>query len=144
LWKGAALYLNGEEVTELVIPEGVTSIVQYAFFGSRIMGITIPNSVSDIGVGAFEECKNLKNISIPEGVTNIGEDAFRDCENLTSITIPASMSEIGENAFYECKNLATIIFAGTLEQWYEVTLGQNWKYDISAKQIICSDGTANL
>ena len=60
------LYLNGELVTDLVIPEGVTSISQYAFVGcSGLKSIVIPNSVTRIGYSAFNGCSNLEEMTIP-------------------------------------------------------------------------------
>ena len=86
LSKAHHLYLNSEEVTNLVIPEGIASIGDYA----------------------FDYCTDLTSVSIPEGITTIGTYAFRGCEDLTSVTIPSSLSTIGGNAFIWCFNLDTV------------------------------------
>ena len=92
-WYADNLYLNGELVTDLVIPEGVTSISDYAFRGcSNLTSITIPNSVTSIGNEAFASCSSLTNITIPDSVTSIGENAFQNCNNLNYYEY--------ENAYY--------------------------------------------
>ena len=81
------LYLNGEEIKDLIIPNSVTSIGQYAFHGcSGLTSITIPNSVTSIGNYAFHGCSGLTSITIPNSVTSIGECSFR-CSGLTSVTV---------------------------------------------------------
>ena len=103
------LYLNGEEVTNLVIPEGVTSIRKYAFNGcSSLTSITIPNGVTSIGDEAFRNCDALTSITIPNRVTNIGDGAFGYCDALTSITIGNSVNKIGDGAFDGCKSVTII------------------------------------
>ena len=83
------LYLNGELVTELMIPEGVTSIGGYAFYNcNNLTNIEIPSSVTSIGDYAFYNCEGLTSIEIPNSVTSIGMSAFRECSSLESITIP--------------------------------------------------------
>lgn len=62
----------------------------------------IPNSVTSIGNGAFNQCINLTSICIPNGVTNIGRGAFADCSNLATIIIPSSITTIGDYAFIRC------------------------------------------
>ena len=97
------LYLNGEEITDLVIPEGVTSIGNYAFKRcSALTSIIIPEGVTSIGKDAFADCSSLTSISIPEGLTSIGDGAFAGCSSLTSISIPEGLTSIGDGAFYDC------------------------------------------
>ena len=80
------LYLNGELVTDLVIPDGVTSIGSYAFSGcDSLTSVIIPDSVTSIGYGAFEGCSSLTSVTIPDSVTSIGAEAFYGCDGLTSV-----------------------------------------------------------
>ena len=126
------LYFGGQLVTSVVIPNGVTSIGDYAFAGyGRIESVTIPDSVTSIGKEAFSYCEGLKTIDIPNSVTSIGEDAFScctglksaklsdylksisdgmfiDCRNLKSVNIPDGVKSIGADAFYGCKRLTSI------------------------------------
>ena len=57
-------------------------------------------------------------------VVAIGENAFMNCNALTGITIPASITAIGDNAFLGCEKLTSVTYAGTENQWAEVTVGQ--------------------
>ena len=82
------LYLNGKLVVDLVIPDSVTTIGDWAFRGcSSLANLIIPNSVTSIGSFAFIDCTNLASVTIGNGVTYIGDCAFRDCTSLANITI---------------------------------------------------------
>lgn len=135
------LYLNNELVTELVIPDdittignyafyecssiisitipdGVTSIGNYAFYNCRgFAHLTIPDSVTSIGENAFHGCSGLGGLSLGNGLTSIGENAFYFCQNLSTVTIPDSVTSIGNYAFFNCAGLTTVMFTGTEEQW---------------------------
>ena len=103
------LYLDGELVTELVIPNDVTSIKDHAFAGcDSLTSVVIGNSVTHIGENAFNGCHSLASIVIPDNVTSIGDGAFSSCTSLTSIIIPDSVTSIGDSAFSYCSSLTSI------------------------------------
>ncbi len=79
------MYLNGEEVKDVVIPDGVTTIKDNAFYFGSFNSITIPSSVQTIGAQAFYDCY-VKSIVIPNSVTSIGLGAFGSCSGLEKIT----------------------------------------------------------
>lgn len=110
LSNNSCLFLNGEEINNLVVPNGVTSIKEHAFSSCKgLISVTIPNSVTSIENGAFSGCRDLISITMTNSVTKIGNFAFYECDNLTSITIPNSVTSIGRYAFLGCKKLNNII-----------------------------------
>ena len=133
------LYLNGKEIKDLVIPNGVTDIRKVAFFNcTNLTSITIPNSVTSIGDWAFQNCRGLTSITIPNSVVSIGEYAFAfnsslksvaipntlksigngvfAWSGLTSVTIPSSVTSIGDYAFYNCSGLSTIMIGNRINK----------------------------
>ena len=103
------LYINGEEIKELVLPEGMTKIRDYIFYGcSGLTSIIIPDGVTTIGEGSFAGCNNLTDINIPDGVITIGPSAFANCSGLTSVIIPNSVKYIEYYSFYGCTSLTSI------------------------------------
>lgn len=95
-----------KNVKEVVIPNTVTSIGEYAFINCEsLTNITIPDSVTSIGVEAFAGCTSLESVTIPNSLTTIEEGAFSDCISLTEIIIPNSVTYIGKFAFWNCMSL---------------------------------------
>jgi hypothetical protein len=90
------------------IPEGVTSIGEYAFFGcTSVAEVTLPNTLTSIGNDVFEG-SHLTRITIPDSVTSIGGRAFAACTNLTSVTIGDGVNIIQQSAFVDCWSLANV------------------------------------
>ena len=81
--------------------------------------VTISNSVTSIGNGAFSSCNGLTSVVIPNSVTSISISAFAYCSGLTSVTIGSGVTSIGSNAFYDCSSLASV----TIEATTPPTLG---------------------
>lgn len=103
------LYLNGEEITDLIIPVGVKKIKYNSFYGgSSFTSLTIPETVEVIDGYSFAQCNNLKKVIIPNNVIEIGPGAFQNCSILSDITIGNAVTVIGKGAFSSCDSLKTI------------------------------------
>lgn len=108
-WRDAPWYDYREMITTVIIEEGVTNIVRYAFQDCGSMKrIVLPESLTDIGFYSFAYCSSLESIEIPDGVTNIDGSAFSDCTALNSVTIGAGVASIGVSVFYNCISLTGI------------------------------------
>ena len=103
------LYLNGNLITELVIPEDVTEIKAKAFNDCYpITKLTLHEGITRIGPAAFWDCRNLTSVVIPNSVTSIGEEAFELCRGLTSVTIGNGVVSIEDYAFSSCSGLTSV------------------------------------
>ena len=100
------------------IPETVTSIGSYAFANTPICGsLIIPNSVTEIKEGAFENCRNLNSLKLPSNLKRIESFVFKSCGFSGSLTIPNSVTEIGHHTFYGCNNFTKeLILSENLEK----------------------------
>ena len=96
-------------LTGVQIGECVTSLESYAFKGTSIESVRIPDSVTSYGTSLFYDCLNLRHVILPEGLTEIYDSMFRGCEALQSIDIPKGVTRFGDFAFDGCISLASII-----------------------------------
>ena len=141
LYCGAALYLNGELVTSLEIPNSVTSIGDYAFLNcSSLTSITIPDSVTSIGEEAFSGCDSLESVTIGNGVTSIGSYAFHGCNSLTSITLGGGVTSMGEHAFANCSWLESITIPNSV-----TSIGEDaFRNCDSLTSVVISNGVTSI
>lgn len=96
---------QGSAVTSVSMPEGITSIDYNAFFGCQnLESVVLPESLTTLGYSAFKACKLLKTIKIPSGVTAIPDQCFDGCSSLESVTIPEGVTTIGWDAFTICNS----------------------------------------
>lgn len=104
---GAHFYIDGEEVTNLVIPDGVTTIKAKAFFGMRyITSLSIPNTVTSINARALSNCYSLSSIIGGDSITSIEAHAFYYDTGLTQVpSFVKNLTSIGESAFAYCSNM---------------------------------------
>ena len=153
---------NGNEITELIIPEGTTSISSYAFENCRsITSVVIPDSVISIDKYAFEYCSNLENITIPDSVVYIGRDAFYGTAyyykasnwvdkvlyignhlikaeyNLTGeYTIKEGTKTIASDAFSSCRSLTSVVIPDSV-----VCIGLNAFYSCDSLESVVFKNT---
>ena len=135
------LFLNGNEVKDLVIPSSVTTIGYYSFYNCiGLTSVTIPSSVTNIESAAFYCCSSLKSVTIQNGVKSLKDNAFSYCEALTSITLPSSITEIGGSTFANCTSLTSITIPNNVKSVGELALA----YCSSLKTIIIGSGIETI
>ena len=98
-------FQNLDDLISVTIQEGVRSIGGYAFFASRnLRTVIFPPTLSNVGVGLFNNCESLTNVVLPEGMTAIKEGFFVNNFNLTTLNIPSTVTDIEPGSFLGCIN----------------------------------------
>ena len=111
------LYLNGELLTELTIPEGIEKINNFAFSGCKsIKKLVVPDSVKEIVRTAFWGCTNLEEIIIGDGITEIPFESFKNLKKLKKVTLGENITKISSNAFWSCSALESINIPDSVEK----------------------------
>jgi hypothetical protein len=88
--------------------QNLTSTGFYAFQScSSLTNVSIPNNITTISAGSFQS-SGLTSVVIPNSVTSIEQNAFSNCSGLTSVTIPISVTYMGNYVFESCAALSTI------------------------------------
>lgn len=102
------LIVGEEEITDLVIPEGITSISEFAFqCAYHLKSVTFSNTVTSIGADAFRGC-HIENVTWGNNIESIGDRAFYLCSYLTNIELPESLTYLGKEVFFGCGAVTSI------------------------------------
>ena len=137
---GAELYLNGQVIKDLTIPDNVTKIGAYAFSGcSSLTSVTIPGGVTSIEGWTFSDCISLTSVSIPSSVTSIGGSAFLGCSSLTSVTIPSGVKTIETGTFRNCTSLTSVTIPSSVK-----TIGTDAFLNCSSLTSVTIPGSVTL
>ena len=105
---GRGAFSSCYALTDITLPNGLTTIGSSAFYHTAITSITIPGSVHTIGSDAFWNCQSLTSVTLCEGISVIGVEAFA-WTPIKEIVIPDSVEMIERRAFSGCDKLTTII-----------------------------------
>lgn len=108
LYIGREAFANHNLITEIILPDTVQGIDEYAFYNTWMHSITIPDTVESIGKGAFDLCARLKSFVWPACAPEVPDYAFSECEDLASVYLPQTVKKIGEEAFSCCPSLTEI------------------------------------
>lgn len=112
------LYINNELVRNLVIPNTVTSIGNYAFYNYKtLLSIQLPNGLTSIGDYSFYYCNGINgSLTLPNSLNDIGNYAFYHCDGIIGyLTLPGSLESIGRYAFANCSGfIGDLVFPESL------------------------------
>lgn len=135
-------FYNSTLPKSITIPNGVTSIGDYAFyFCENLETVFISETVTSIGEKAFYGCKNLTVINIPSSITEIKDYAFYGCSALSEIVLPEKLTSIGDYAFYNCYNLSDINIPATVNNIGAFAFtNTGWFHYNTDKELIVGDG----
>ena len=103
------MFNDVKAITAIEIGDCVTALESYAFKGTSIERIIIPETITSFGSSLFYNCTKLKHAVLPKGITEIYDSMFRGCTSLQSIDIPDGVTRFGDYAFDRCSSLASII-----------------------------------
>jgi hypothetical protein len=107
----------------IVLGEGHTYVDCESSYidSSELVNVVIADTVTEIHVGAFKNCKNLVSVVFPKSLTKIWDKAFLNCDALGSITIPNSVTYIGEKAFFNCRKIKEVVLPNSITRINEGT-----------------------
>ena len=167
--KAAPWFNQMDEITKVVVEEGVTALGDRLFYGAdNLAAVVFPEtSLKSIGEGAFRGCPALEEIVLPDSLqtlervsffkctviggtmTELADQIFTGCTSLSHVEIPASVSKIlatekdGQaiTTFNGCTALSTVTFGGTVQEW-KLLLAQGNSDELKnpAITVTCADG----
>ena len=99
----------GHDATSVTVPDTFTSVGKGAFHYCNILtSIELPDTLTSIEESAFGFCSGLTSLTLPESLTSVGPGAFFGAKGLTALSLPNSLTTIGEGAFRNCTGLTTL------------------------------------
>ena len=109
------LYVNGQVLEHLVVPQSIQEVKPFAFIEcTGLKSVVIEDGVTEIGTAAFSNCTSITSVSLPQTMTAIGKQVFFGCSALTGIDIPENITSIGNAAFSDCAALERVILPSTM------------------------------
>ncbi len=97
------------------IPDGCTTIEDWAFIGNAFLEEVDLTGVTEIGEDAFYHCTAMKSVTVPEGISELKSAVFGNCTALEKVNLPSTLDIIGDSAFYSCTSLKEITIPGRVD-----------------------------
>lgn len=152
---------DAKEITELVVPNGITKIEEGSFKGlTNLKTVVLPNSVTEVEAEAFAGCTSLETVKLGNKLAVLGASVFEGCESLEEIVLPEALGTVGKNTFKDCSNLTIYTyFNKTMPSGYDaewnasnckVYYGDQWGHDetnperINLLTIVANGGSYEL
>lgn len=120
---GDAAFESCESLKNITLPEGLQSIGHYAFNWAGLTGITIPSSVTDMGMVAFAYCQNLVRAKVLSPLVKLPDWTFYGCTALKDLSLPETLEQTGGKSIDECGRLTTIYYDGKADLLPEISEG---------------------
>ncbi len=112
----ADLYVNGDLLTEVVLPDTMTRIRPALFYGCKTLrSVVFPKNLKVIDNCAFSNCTGIENLELPQGLDSIKSSAFSRCKGVKYVNLPQELKYIGMMAFGSCTELISVSFPNKLE-----------------------------
>ena len=118
---GEAAFADAEDLTDITLPLGLTAVSRYMLAGTAVSHIVLPEGVTSIEKGAFEDCTSLSTIFLPATLRYIGEGAFGYCVNLENVYSDAAIPPyvVGDDAFEGCNGVHVMVSDEAIAQHYQ-------------------------
>ncbi len=138
---GAHAFKNCVSLSSIHLPDGLTHIGEWAFFGcSGAKELIFPPSLTTLTELCFGRCCSLKELSLPDGLTAIGKRSFYDCKGVENITFSPSVRTIAWEAFSGCSGISRLHIPGTVKN-----IGNSaFYYCTGITELILNEGIENI
>ena len=126
LSNGAGLYLDGKIIRNLILPESLTEVKDYTFYGNKFLkSVKLPDTIEKIGASAFAGCRYIDLVVMSKNVTDIGANAFDGCSSLESVVIPKTLKNVGYGAFHPNDGLKYVFYEGSVSDWNNIVMDED-------------------
>lgn len=122
---GQSAFYKSTDLKKVIFGKNLKSLQEGAFAYTGISSVSIPGTVTDMKENVFSGCTSMKNVSVAEGINTVSKGCFSGNTALEELSLPVTLTSVGQSAFSNCTSLKTVKYAGTREQWKNVSVEEN-------------------